>query len=74
MSEWEKVLCCTAQGADHLHPNYINNAKLKSREKKKRNFQKSNIRLLLSKLSFSEDLYSAFRQSRATITPFSVIN
>lgn len=34
MSEWEKVLCCTAQGADRLHPNYINNAKLKSRKKR----------------------------------------
>lgn len=48
MSEWEKVLCCTAQGADRLHPNYINNAKLKYR---KREFQRCNIRLLLSNMS-----------------------
>lgn len=48
MSEWEKVLCCTAQSADRLHPNYINNAKLKYR---KRDFQRCNIRLLLSNMS-----------------------
>lgn len=37
MSEWEKVLCLYPPKAqDRLHPNYINNAKLKSREREKK--------------------------------------